>query len=88
MIEELLKQPSREGLTVAADLAASLPRSIRALKSDIEAFDLWCGHHHRTALSATSEFVADYLHARAENEGEAAVGDDQRAERSFPAKQR
>ena len=45
--------------------AASSPHSIRALKSDLEAFDLWCRRLHRTSLPATPELVADYLDARA-----------------------
>lgn len=44
---------------------ASSPHSIRALKSDLEAFDLWCRRTHRIALPATPEIVADYLDARA-----------------------
>jgi integrase len=47
--------------------AASSPHSIRALKSDIEAFDAWCRRTNRFALPATAETVADYLDARAEN---------------------
>lgn len=45
--------------------AASSPHSIRALKSDLEAFDLWCRRLHRPSLPATPELVADYLDARA-----------------------
>lgn len=52
---------------LAAYQAASSPHSIRALKSDLEAFDLWCRRHKRIALPATPETVADYLDARAEN---------------------
>ncbi|MBW4655696.1 MAG: tyrosine-type recombinase/integrase [Kaiparowitsia implicata GSE-PSE-MK54-09C] len=50
---------------VAAYQAASSPHSIRALKSDLEAFDLWCRRTNRIALPATPEVVADYLDARA-----------------------
>ena len=50
---------------IAAYRAASSPHSIRALKSDIEAFDLWCRRSKRIALPATPEVVADYLDARA-----------------------
>ena len=50
---------------ITAYQAASSPHSIRALKSDLEAFDLWCRRYHRTALPATPETVADYLDARA-----------------------
>lgn len=51
---------------IAAYQAASSPHSIRALKSDLEAFDLWCRRTNRIALPATPEIVADYLDARAE----------------------
>lgn len=50
---------------MAAYQAASSPHSIRALKSDLEAFDLWCRRTNRIALPATPEVVADYLDARA-----------------------
>lgn len=50
---------------IAAYQAASSPHSIRALKSDLEAFDLWCRRMNRIALPATPEIVADYLEARA-----------------------
>ena len=53
-----------EGL-IAAYQAASSPHSIRALKSDVEAFDAWCRRNNRIALPATPETVADYLDARA-----------------------
>jgi len=51
---------------IAAYQAASSPHSIRALKSDLEAFDLWCRRNNRISLPATPETVADYLDARAE----------------------
>ncbi|MEG8219289.1 tyrosine-type recombinase/integrase [Sphingomonas sp. HH69] len=51
---------------IAAYQAASSPHSIRALKSDLEAFDLWCRRYNWIALPATPETVADYLDARAE----------------------
>ena len=50
---------------IAAYQAASSPHSIRAVKSDIAAFDAWCRHTNRIALPATAETVADYLDARA-----------------------
>jgi integrase len=50
---------------IAAYQAASSPHSIRALKSDIEAFDAWCRRTSRIALPASAETVADYLDARA-----------------------
>jgi integrase len=50
---------------IAAYQAASSPHSIRALKSDLEAFDLWCRRTDRIALPATPEIVAAYLDARA-----------------------
>jgi len=51
---------------VAAFQAASSPHSIRALASDLEAFDLWCRRAGRATLPATPETVADYLDFRAE----------------------
>jgi hypothetical protein len=50
---------------IAAYQAASSPHSIRALKSDLAAFDAWCRRANRIALPATAETVADYLDARA-----------------------
>jgi integrase len=50
---------------IAAYQHASSPHSIRALKSDVEAFDAWCRRSNRIALPATAETVADYLDARA-----------------------
>ncbi|XJJ69603.1 tyrosine-type recombinase/integrase (plasmid) [Novosphingobium sp. BL-8A] len=50
---------------IAAFQAASSPHTIRALRSDLEAFDLWCRKTHRIALPATPAVVADYLDARA-----------------------
>ncbi|WP_449470285.1 site-specific integrase [Sphingobium chungangianum] len=50
---------------VAAYQAASSPHTIRALKSDIKAFDAWCRRTSRVALPATPETVADYLDERA-----------------------
>jgi len=50
---------------IAAYQAASSTHSIRALKSDLEAFDLWCRRTNRIALPATPEIVADYLDERA-----------------------
>jgi site-specific recombinase XerD len=57
---------------IAAYQAASSPHSLRALKSDLEAFDLWCRRHNRIALPATPETVADYLDARAGQGGKPA----------------
>jgi site-specific recombinase XerD len=51
---------------IAAYQAASSAHSIRALKSDLEAFDLWCRRHDRIALPAAPETIADYLDARAD----------------------
>lgn len=50
---------------VTAYKAASSPHSIRALQSDLEAFDLWCRRTNQIALPAMPEVVADYLGARA-----------------------
>ncbi|MGH6746249.1 hypothetical protein [Novosphingobium sp.] len=38
---------------IAAYQAASSPHSVRALKSDLEAFDFWCRRMKRIALPAT-----------------------------------
>ena len=67
---EVTKLRAGETITVnkaliAAYQAASSPHSIRALKSDLEAFDLWCRRTGRIVLPATPEIVADYLDARA-----------------------
>lgn len=48
---------------IAAYQSASSAHSIRALRSDLEAFDLWCRRNGRIALPATPESVADYLGA-------------------------
>lgn len=50
---------------IAAYQRSSSPHSIRALKSDIGAFDAWCRRMNRIALPASAETVADYLDARA-----------------------
>ncbi len=50
---------------VAAYQAASSPHTLRALKSDLEAFDMWCRAKRRVALPASPQTVADYLDARA-----------------------
>jgi site-specific recombinase XerD len=50
---------------ITAYQAASSPHSIRALKSDVEAFDAWCRRTNRIAIPAMAETVADYLDARA-----------------------
>ena len=67
---EVTKLSARQTIAVNAVLiaafqAASSPHSIRALKSDLEAFDFWCRRTKRIALPATPEIVADYLDARA-----------------------
>lgn len=49
---------------IAAYQAASSPNSIRALASDLEAFDRWCRRRGQITLPATPELVADYLDAR------------------------
>jgi site-specific recombinase XerC len=53
-----------EALILAYQRSSS-PHSIRALKSDVEAFDAWCRRTNRIALPATAGAVADYLDARA-----------------------
>lgn len=67
---EVTKLQCRSPITINAELiaayqAASSPHSIRALKSDLEAFDAWCRRSGRITLPATPEVVAGYLDARA-----------------------
>ena len=67
---EITKLKAGAAITVDAELvkafqAAASPHSIRALASDLEAFDLWCRSVGRASLPATPEIVADYLDARA-----------------------
>lgn len=50
---------------IAAYQAASSPHSLRALRSDLAAFDRWCRRSNRASLPASPELVADYLDARA-----------------------
>jgi hypothetical protein len=50
---------------IAAYQAASSPHSIRALRCDLEAYDLWCRRTGSIALPSSPELVADYLDARA-----------------------
>lgn len=71
LVWEVTKLQAGAALTINAELiaayqAASSPHSIRALVSDLEAFDLWCRRTKRPSLPATPELVADYLDARAE----------------------
>lgn len=66
----VVKMKAQTGVVLDAALlaayeAASSPHSIRALKSDLEAFDLWCRRQGVAALPATSAQVAAYLEARA-----------------------
>jgi integrase len=67
---EVTKLGCQTPITVNAELiaayqAASSPHSLRALTSDIEAFDRWCRKNGRLTLPAMPEVVADYLDARA-----------------------
>lgn len=66
----VVKMKAEAGVVLDAALlsayeAASSPHSIRALKSDLEAFDLWCRRQGVAALPATSAQVAAYLESRA-----------------------
>jgi len=66
----VINMPAGATITINAPLiaawqAASSPHSIRALKSDLEAFALWCRQSQHLALPANPEVVADYLDARA-----------------------
>lgn len=53
----------REMLTAFASAAA--PNSLRALKQDGEAFDLWCRRKHYRAYPATPHMIAEWLRERA-----------------------
>lgn len=58
------------GLTIDRDLleayvTAAAPNSIRALRQDIEAFDLWCRREGIATFPATPKQVADWLKHRA-----------------------
>lgn len=50
---------------IAAYQAASSPHSVRALATDLEAFDRWCRARGCITLPATPGLVADYLADRA-----------------------
>jgi integrase len=59
-----------QGLTLdyemlAAFAAAAAPNSIRALKQDGEAFDLWCRRMRYRAYPATPQMVAEWIRDRA-----------------------
>lgn len=74
---EVTKLQAAQKITINFDLiaayqAASSPHSVRALASDIEAFDRWCRRTGRITLPATPEVVADYLDARADKGGKPA----------------
>lgn len=67
---EVTRLNCRSPITVNAELiaayqAASSPHSLRALASDIVAFDHWCRRNARVTLPTTPEIVGDYLDARA-----------------------
>jgi site-specific recombinase XerD len=51
---------------LSAFAAAAAPASLRALKQDGEAFDLWCRRTHRRTYPATPQIVAEWLRARAD----------------------
>ncbi|WBY18142.1 tyrosine-type recombinase/integrase (plasmid) [Erythrobacteraceae bacterium WH01K] len=50
---------------LAAYVEAAAPNSIRALRQDVEAFDLWCRRSDTRAFPATPGMVADWLKHRA-----------------------
>lgn len=50
---------------LAAHVDAAAPNSIRALRQDVEAFDLWCRRSDARAFPATPGMVADWLKHRA-----------------------
>lgn len=47
-------------------ISAAAPNSIRALKQDTEAFDLWCRRQGLHSFPATPKQVADWLQYRAD----------------------
>lgn len=68
---EVTKLRAGQAITIDSELiaayqAASSPHSVRAFKSDLEAFDHWCRRSNRVTLPATPQVVADYMAARAE----------------------
>lgn len=50
---------------LAAYVEAAAPNSIRALRQDVEAFDLWCRRSDTRVFPATPGMVADWLKHRA-----------------------
>ena len=50
---------------LAAYVDAAAPNSIRALRQDVETFDLWCRRNDACAFPATPGLVADWLKYRA-----------------------
>lgn len=50
---------------LAAFASAAAPNSLRALKQDGEAFDLWCRRKHYRAYPATPQMIAEWLRERA-----------------------
>ena len=50
---------------LAGIAAAAAPNSLRALKQDGEAFDLWCRRKHHRAYPATPQMIAQWLRDRA-----------------------
>lgn len=51
---------------IAAFVEAAAPNSIRALRQDLEDFDLWCRRHNRLPFPALPSAVAGWLRSRAE----------------------
>lgn len=70
LVWEITKLKAAAAVTVDAALvaafqAAASPHSIRALASDLDAFDRWCRRTGRIAVPASPETVAAYLDDRA-----------------------
>jgi len=63
MVETRALIPSAEVSERTRDyLAASKsPRTVRAYRTDLRDFEVWCAEHDRTTLPASPETVADYL---------------------------
>lgn len=70
LVHQLDTAHRSRGLKIDKDMltafaSAAAPASIRALKQDGEAFDLWCRRQHFRTYPATPQMVAAWLRARA-----------------------
>lgn len=70
LADRILGCRAAEPIRIDADLlrataAALSPHTLRALVSDLDAFDRWCRRHGTPALPASPALIAAYLQARA-----------------------